>query len=149
MNQWWILAFVAWSVGLAGVGYNYGHDKSALTCAHGIEGQQQVTITAQKGVISTVGKQQAVTQEVDNAYQSKRNDIDSMYGPDSVQPAPAPTGDSLPATGAAACRPTASTARPLHTKIYKLSAQECDENTAQLYGLQEWVRGQQAVRQPQ
>lgn len=147
MNQWWILAFVAWTVGVAGIGYNYGHDHAGLACARGVEHQQQVTVTALRGVVANVQKQQTVTQEVDNAYQSKKSDIDSQYaaGASSVQPVSATGNDqhanSRPASGLNAAAP-----RPFITKIFKLNRQECDDNTQQLISLQDWVRGQQAVK---
>ena len=145
-----LIAFVAWS----GFMYYEGHSKEAAVCGqadarHDLA-QAAVTVAAEKGVIATVGQQQTVTQGVDNAYQAKKADINNQYaaGADSVQPAGAATGTDICAVPNATGRPNAAASRPFVTKVFKLNPQECDENTEQLYGLQEWVRGQQKVKQP-
>ena len=145
-----LVAFVAWS----SLMYYEGYDKKTALCGkedaqHDLA-QAGVTVAAEKGVIGTIGEQQNVTQGVDNAYQAKKLYIDNQYAAGLIGmrgPASTPAGYSLPATGSAASRPNVTPTRSLLTKVYKLSAQECDENTQQLYGLQEWVRGQQTVKQ--
>jgi len=45
----------------------------------------------------------------------------------------------------AASRPDAAVHKPSRTKYYKLTKQECDDNTAHGIGIQDWVKGQQTV----
>lgn len=141
------LAFIAWS----GFMYYEGISKETAVCGkadatHDLA-QADVTIGAQKGVIGAVANQQSVTQGVSNAYEAKKSDIDSQYaaasGVRGGQAAVANAGaGAVPSTTG---RPDAAAPRSFHTKIYKLNAQECDYNTAQLYGLQDWVRKQEAA----
>ena len=152
MNLYWasglLIAFVMWS----GFMYVEGYNKKAALCgeanAQHEVAQDNVTIGAQKGVIATVGKQQTVTQEVDNAYQAKKGDIDNQYAGDAagVQPVQPAAGSDKHASGSAASRPYAAPARPFITKIFKLNPKECDENTQQLISLQDWVNGQQVIK---
>lgn len=145
-----LLAFVAWS----GFMYYEGSSKETAVCGqadakHDLA-QANVTVAAEKGVIATVGEQQTVTQGVDYAYQAKKSDIDNQYlaGLDSVRAAGTSTGTDICAVSGPTGRPHAAASRPFITKVYKLNPQECDENTEQLYGLQAWVKGEQAVKQP-
>lgn len=155
MNKYWAIAmlvsFVVWS----GFMYYEGASKERALCKQADEkhdlAQASVTIAAEKGVIATIGQQQTITQEVDNAYQIKKSSIDSQYiaGVFGLQQrSPTAVSNNMPVSTAASIRPNATAARPLLSKIFKLNAQECDENTEQLYGLQAWVKGQLAIKQP-
>lgn len=147
-----LIAFVAWS----GFMYYEGGNKADVVCAKDSEKkdlkQASATIGAQKGVITTIGQQQAVSQGVDHDYQLKKDDIDYVYGNelkrlhDAPKPIPTPTGAGLPAASPAASRFVAAATRPLRSKVYKLNSQECDQNTAQLYSLQDWVKKQLAIK---
>lgn len=143
-----LIAFLAWS----GFMYHEGSSKESAVCGkedaqHDLA-QAAVTVAAEKSVIATVSQQQTVTQGASNAYESQKSNIDSLYvaGVVSLQPTMPATRNGIGTIPGATCRPDAAAARPLRTKVYKLSAQECDDNTAQLYGLQEWVKGQQAIK---
>ena len=144
-----LVSFVAWS----GFMYYEGGDKQKVVCSQADEkhdlAQTNNTVAAQSGVIDTVAKQQSTSQGVDNAYQTKKSLIDNQYAADFggvLGQTPAPAVNSLPAAGSTTCRPNAAPARPFRTAFFKLNAQECDDNTEQLYGLQDWVRKQQAVK---
>lgn len=145
------LAFIVWS----GFIYYEGTSKESAECAsadgkHDLA-QAGVTITNQAAVAGTVAKQQTATQGVTNAYEAKKSDIDNQYAADGrLWPARqiASAGDSGSTVPNTPVRSDATPARPLITKVYKLSAKECDDNTAQLYGLQDWIRAQQAVPTP-
>ena len=145
-----LLAFVAWS----GFMYYEGGSKETAVCkaADGVHdlAQANQTVTAEKGVIATVGQQQTVTSGVSNAYEAKKSDIDSQYAAAlGVQPAVLATGNSVGAVSNPASRPDATASRPFRSKVYGLSGHECDDNTAKLYGLQDWVRGQMAIKVPE
>lgn len=151
MNKYWAIAllvsFVAWS----GFMYYEGGGKERALCSAADAKQDMaqagVTIKAAKGVVATVGKQQDVTKGVDNAYQLKKSVIDNQYaGDDSLRAARAPASNYMPPAACAAGRPHAAATRSFRTKVFKLSPQECDENTEQLYGLQDWVKGQLAIK---
>lgn len=141
-----LAAFIGWS----GFMYYEGYSKESAVCARATQmqtiAQQSVTMAAEKRVIETVAHQQAITQGVEHDYQANKNAIDSQYAaPVSMQPiVPAAARSGLPAACHAPGRPHAASPRPLRTKVFKLSAQECDDNTAQLYGLQAWVKQQSA-----
>lgn len=148
-------AFIAWS----GFMYYEGHSREADACAKAAQQKElveaKVAEAAQKGVIATVAKQQNVTNGVDHDYQVRIADIDNDYADEfkrlaSVQQPqrPAATNNNLSASAIAAVRPVIAASRPFRTKVYKLNAQECDANTAQLYGLQAWLKGQLAIKQP-
>lgn len=145
-----LIAFVAWS----GFMYYEGYSKESAVCKYETDkhdlAQTRVTVAAQKAVLKAVAQQQTITQGIDHEYQTKRNDIDSQYAsaPSVLQSSEAVTArHNLPTAGNATSRPPAAAQRPLHTKVFKLNAQECDENTEQLYGLQQWIRGQQSIKQ--
>lgn len=153
MNKYFAIAglvmFVIWS----GFMYYEGRSKESAVCGqadakHDLE-QAAITAAAQKGVITTIEKQQTITKEVDNDYEIKKLDIDRQYansfGGVWGQPA-APASNRVPTTGAPTGRPNATTSRQFLTRIFKLNAKECDENTEHLYGLQAWVNGQQKVK---
>lgn len=145
------IAFIAWS----GFMYYEGTSKETAVCGqadakHDLA-QTDVTIKAKDGVIATVAKQQSATQGVDNAYEAKKSAIDSQYAADnSVRGGQKPiAGAGVRAVPNPSGRPHAAPARSLHTKVYKLSPQECDDNTNQLYGLQNWVKAQEAIPPPE
>lgn len=157
MNLWIIggiiTAFIAWS----GFMYYEGSSREADACTKTTDKkelkQAGATITAQSAVIATIGKQQEVSQGVDHDYQLKKDDIDYTYAhvSERLQPGPIPNPRptiSLPAAGVTASRPAAATQRPFLTKVYKLTAKECDANTAQLLSLQAWVIRQLAIKTP-
>lgn len=141
-----LIAFIAWS----GFMYYEGTSKETAVCkgadAQHDLAQANVTVNAEKGVIATIGKQQTVTQGVDYAFQAKTRDIDSLYA-DAIglRSTPTPASGGMSAIPSAASKPHAAAPRPFRTRVFKLTAQECDENTEQLYGLQEWVKGQQGL----
>lgn len=144
------IVFIAWS----GFMYYEGVHEETHVCGeanakHDLT-QAAITVAAEKGIITTVGDQQTVTQGVDNAYQAKKSDIDGQYAAivNSMQPAGAATCGDIRALPNAAGRPHAAASRPFVTTVFKITPKECDENTEQLYGLQAWIKGQQAVKQP-
>ncbi len=107
------------------------------------EEQQQATIAAENAVIATIGKQQSITQEIDHAHHSGVDVIDNMYRVHTTTPA---TGYGMSPIPGSAGRSNAVTCQSSRTKYYRLTAQECDDNTAQLIDLQSWVRAQAAVK---
>lgn len=152
MNQYWAIAALAAFIGWSGFMYHEGGSKESAVCAKVTEGktiaEQSNTISAQNGVIATVAQQQAITQGVEHDYQAKKNAIDSRYiAAGGMQSAGAnPARGDMPSPTYAACRPHGAPARPLVTRVFGLSAKECDDNTEQLYSLQNWVRKQQTVK---
>lgn len=140
-----LIAFVVWS----GFMYYEGGSKQIALCAKAEEkqtiAQQAITVAAQKSVIATVTAQQTITQGVDHDYEAKESLIDNKYAAGgSVQPT-SPASCGVPAHGNPTGRPHAATAPSQSvTAVFRLSAKECDENTEQLYGLQDWVRQQRA-----
>lgn len=153
MNGYVAIGLLAAFVGWSGFMYHEGLSKESAVCGqadakHDLA-QSVATIAAEKGVITTIGQQQTVTQGVDNAYQTKKSDIDNQYAAAiSMRPEGAATGNGVSTPAGATCRSDAAASRSFHTKVFKLSAKECDDNTAQLYGLQEWVMGQGAIMEP-
>lgn len=154
MNKYFIIlsfvVFVAWS----GFMYYEGCSKEKVVCVkedaqHDLY-QSNIIRDAQNGVINTIGQQQTITQEIEHAYELKQNSIDSIYSANlnSLQSASVAASNSLPAIACSASRTDAPASRPFHTTVFGLSPKECDENTEQLYGLRDWVRAQQAIKQP-
>jgi len=152
MNQYWFAAILAAFLAWSGFMYYEGTSKEKAVCVgadakHDLA-QAGVTVAAENGVIATVGKQQSVTQGVDNAYNIQKSLIDSKYTSvgSVLNQSPVAACSSLPAPSIATGRPHATPARPFRTAFFRLSAQECDDNTEQLYGLQAWVKGQLAIK---
>lgn len=156
MNKYLVLglfiAFVAWS----GFMYHEGTGKEKAVCGqadatHDLH-QANATIGAQQAVSVAVAQQQTATQGASNDYEQKKAAIDNAYAqPDSVREqgqASVPRASNVRPVPYPTSRPDAATPRQFVTKAYKLSPLECDENTEQLYGLQAWVRAQQAIKTP-
>lgn len=146
-----LIGFVAWS----GFMYYEGTSKEIAVCGKETEKttvtQQTGTIAAQDGVISTIAAQQHVTQGVDDDYQHRKNNIDYVYNNVTARlqlpkPTISPTGDSLPAPTSPTLRPNVAARRPFVSKVFRLNRKECDDNTAKLYSLQDWIKGQQAIK---
>jgi len=154
MNLYWaggiLIAFVLWS----GFMYYEGITKEYAVCSeddakHDLA-QTNVTLAAEKAVVSTVVKQQTITQRVDSSYENTKSYIDSQYVADyvGVQSKIPTASNSLSPLSIAPIRPSGATTRQLRTKVFKLTAQQCDDNTEQLYALQDWVKDQQSIKQP-
>lgn len=127
--------------------YYEGGDKQKIVCTAGDAkhdlAQSGMTVQAQKNVITTVGKQQDITNEVDKDYEKQANSIDAAYANvDGLRPSGLTTSFDLPAPGGSTCRPDAAPAKPATSKIYRLTPQQCDKEVAKLVGLQKWVTEQ-------
>lgn len=140
MNQYWIIALLLAFAGVGVAGERYGVYSTEVTCQKHDEAQEQVTITAEKNVITTIGKQQTITTEVENAHHTGISVIDDLYR---LQPAN-PAGNSMPAAGSTAGRPDGAACQP--SRFYKLTLKECDDNTAQLIDLQTWIKNEAAAK---
>lgn len=151
MNIYWagglLLAFVLWS----GFMYHEGTTSESHVCGeadakHDLAESGQ-TVAAQGNVIKDIGKQQTVTQGASNAYENTKDDINNQYvnHVDGLQSTPVAENQRANPIPNAASRPNAPTCKPQRSKYYRLNGQECDDNTAQLIGLQEWVAGQQKI----
>jgi len=145
-----LIAFVLWS----GFMYYEGLGKEDAVCGqndakHDLA-QAGVTVAAEKAVIDTVAKQQTATQGIDHAYEKNKSLIDSQYAPGNhgVWDASIAASNSMSSTAPSTSRPHATTTRSFRTVVFKLNPEECDDNTEQLYGLQDWVRAQAAIKQP-
>ena len=142
MTPAWIVSLVVLLsiVGLGG--YRFGADSTEVTCQKHDEAQQQVTILAQKHVITEVQTQGKITEGAEHEYDSDTAAISTLYGDSGVQPDPAATVKHLPAIPNPACRALP----PQNSRKFGLTPQACDIEEQKLISLWGWIKAQQAVQ---
>ena len=145
MNKYWIIALLVAFAVVGGLGERYGEYRVTVKCDTEEKDQQQVTIAGQQHVITEVAKQQTITTGVSNAYHTGISTIDNLYSTASMQQLPAASGN-LSAVPSSAGRTDGPACKPSPTRYYRLTPKECDDNTAQLIGLQTWVKNQSVVK---
>lgn len=136
----WIIALLTLFLFVGFVSYRYGKDSAQIACDKHDEAQQQVTIAAENSVIKTIGKQQSVTQGVDNEYHIGIAAIDNLY---SLQSNATPASNRLPPLPHRTSGLNDSTCK---SSYYKLTSEECDKNTTQIINLQTWIKQQEAIK---
>jgi hypothetical protein len=139
MNQWWILFCIGILAATGFTGERFGEDRVKVQCDKHDEAQQEVTIAAQKHVITEVQTQGQITQEAENAYHTGITAIDGMYAATGVQS----HGDAT----SAGVRPVPATACGTQTsRKYRLTPKQCDEEEAKCNALWNWAEQQAAVK---
>lgn len=148
MNKWWFIALLVSYLGVGYCAYTWRADLCKATIAENGEAQQKVTINAQASVITTIGKQQDITQGVENAHHTGITAIDRLYATAAgVQPPADTASGGMPTVPTTTGRPDVTTCKPSRSKYYRLDGQECDDNTEQLIELQTWVHDQATSQQ--
>jgi hypothetical protein len=124
VNQYWIIAllFLLASVGL--IGERYGENRVTVQCDKHDQAQQQVTITAEQGVIARQQQSESITNTTEGNYEKDVAIIDDQYALGVQQSNP--TSNNLPRLPKTACvtRPVAC---PRTSKVYKLTFEKCDK----------------------
>jgi hypothetical protein len=136
MNKYWLLAFVAWSVGMFIGGFKAESWRAGQAAAQIVEEQQKVTIAAEQGVIVKQQKAESITNNVEAQYEKQIFGIDSKYDFNGLRKPDDTTGHRLPTVS----RTTViSNPDPKSSKTYQLTYRQCDIEEQKLISLWAWL----------
>lgn len=135
-----LVAFLAWSGAMYYAGReNESHICTAADNAHDLA-ESQNTVAAEKKVTAVVETQGSISREASKDYAKSVSDIGTAYS-SGVQSTPAGPINSLPATSK-----TAGGTCSNHSKVYKMTPQQCDQEEAKCNALWNWANQQAAVK---